>query len=379
MMKTGVATFGLDTGKCPRWLFERMEKLAGIMSEIIIEEFGEDEFLKRLSDPIWFQSFGCALAFDWNSSGLTVTTTAALKEALRKRNLGIYICGGKGRTSRKTPDEILTLSEKIGIDPEKYVRISKLVAKVDNSLIQDGFNIYHHSFILTQKGSWAVIQQGMNTNLGLARRYHWYRSDANLCEPKRELMQTLVDKSGENLTEEPHSGIVSERIFDKVLNLTSKQSIQNKKGIINLLNEENKLIKEMDLIFRKNNYKSLFLPSVEFKYHPVIEEKFDINRLKKSITKAQFLKPKTIEELLLFEGIGPKTIRALSLVSELIYGAKPSYQDPARYTFTHGGKDGTPYPVDRQTYDEVINFFNKAIKIIKQSKISFYNVHFRGY
>mgnify|MGYP001627188259 CR=1 FL=1 len=379
MMKTGVATFGLDTGKCPRWLFERMEKLAGIMSEIIIEEFGEDEFLKRLADPIWFQSFGCALAFDWNSSGLTVTTTAALKEALRKRNLGIYICGGKGRTSRKTPDEILTLSEKIGIDPEKYVRISKLVAKVDNSLIQDGFNIYHHSFILTQKGSWAVIQQGMNTNLGLARRYHWYRSDANLCEPKRELMQTLVDKSGENLTEEPHSGIVSDKIFDKVLNLTSKQSNQNKKGIINLLNEENKLIKEMDLIFRKNNYKSLFLPSVEFKYHPVIEEKFDINRLKKSITKAQFLKPKTIDELLLFEGIGPRTIRALSLVSELIYGAKPSYQDPARYTFTHGGKDGTPYPVDRQTYDEVINFFNKAIKIIKQSKISFYNVHFRGY
>lgn len=349
-MRVGTATFSLDYGKCPKWLFERMKKLAGIMSEIIIEEFGEEEFLKRLADPVWFQSFGCSLAFDWNSSGLTVTTTAALKEALRERNLGIYVCGGKGKTSRKTPEEIVKIGEKIGIDPEKYVKTSRLVAKIDNSLIQDGFNIYHHSFILTQKGSWAVIQQGMNTYYGLARRYHW---------------SSLINY--QDITEEPHTGIVSDKIFKKVLNLTAKESKENKIGIITLINEENNLVKEVSKILNKG--KSLFLPNIEFKYHPVLEERFDLKRIKNNLEKAQFLRAKTIEELLLIEGVGPKTIRALSLVSEIIYGAEPSYKDPARYTFAHGGKDGTPYPVDRKTYDETIQLLQKALKIAKQSKI----------
>lgn len=349
-MRVGTATFSLDYGKCPKWLFERMKNLAGIMSEIIIEEFGEEEFLKRLADPVWFQSFGCALAFDWNSSGLTVTTTAALKEALRERDLGVYVCGGKGKTSRKTPDEILKIGEKIDIDPEKYIRISRLVAKIDNSLVQDGFNIYHHSFILTKEGDWAIVQQGMNTNYGLARRYHW---------------SSFL--SYKDLTEEPHTGIISQKIFKKVLNLTAKESRENKVGIIKVINEENSLVKETIRIL--NREKNLFLPNIEFKYHPVVEERFDLKRLKNNLEKAQFLKPKNIEELLLIEGIGPKTIRALSLVSEIIYGAEPSYKDPARYTFAHGGKDGTPYPVDRKTYDETISLLQKALKIAKQSKI----------
>ncbi|MFZ8806169.1 MAG: DUF763 domain-containing protein, partial [Minisyncoccia bacterium] len=195
-MKTGIATFSLDTGKCPRWLFERMKTLAGIMSEIIIEEFGEEEFLKKLSDPFWFQAFGCALAFDWNSSGLTVTTTAALKLALQERNLGIYVCGGKGKTSRKTPEEILILGEKLGFNPYPYINYSKLIAKIDNSLIQDGFNIYHHAFIITKNGNFAVIQQGMNTSFSLARRYHWWSGALK-----------------EDITLEPHTGIVSQKIF----------------------------------------------------------------------------------------------------------------------------------------------------------------------
>jgi len=350
-MKTGTATFTLDYGRCPKWLFERMKKLAGIMSEIIIEEFGEEEFLKKISDPVWFQAFGCALAFDWNSSGLTVTTTAALKEALRERKLGIYVCGGKGKTSRKTPEELIRISEKLGIDGEKYVKYSRLIAKIDNSLIQDGFTIYHHSFILTKKGNFAVIQQGLNTYYGLARRYHWYMNEENR----------------KDLTLEPHTGIISDKIFKNVLNLTHKESLENKNLIVELINSPKDLIKDINYLNKPQ--KSLFLPDIEFKYHPVLNEKFDLNRLKKTIEKASFLEPKTIEDLLLIEGVGPKTIRALSLVGELIYNKPVSKIDPARYTFAHGGKDGTPYPVDRKTYDETIKILEKAIKISKQNKI----------
>jgi hypothetical protein len=349
-MKTGIATFSLDTGKCPRWLFERMKTLAGIMSEIIIEEFGEEEFLKKLSDPFWFQAFGCALAFDWNSSGLTVTTTAALKLALQERNLGIYVCGGKGKTSRKTPEEILILGEKLGFNPYPYINYSKLIAKIDNSLIQDGFNIYHHTFIITKNGNFAVIQQGMNTSFSLARRYHWWSGALK-----------------EDITLEPHTGIVSQKIFSNVLNLTAKESLENKNLIVELINSPKELIK--DLKFLEKPKKSLFLPNIEFKYHPVLEEKFDINRLKKIIEKASFLEPKKIEELLLIEGVGPKTIRALSLIGELIYSKPASKIDPARYSFAHGGKDGTPFPVDRRTYDETIRILNKALVIAKQRKL----------
>jgi len=349
-MKTGIATFSLDTGKCPPWLFERMKTLAGIMSEIIIEEFGEEEFLKKLSDPFWFQAFGCALAFDWNSSGLTVTTTAALKLALQERNLGIYVCGGKGKTSRKTPEEILILGEKLGFNPYPYINYSKLIAKIDNSLIQDGFNIYHHAFIITKNGNFAVIQQGMNTSFSLARRYHWWSGALK-----------------EDITLEPHTGIVSQKIFNNVLNLTAKESLENKNLIVELINSPKELIK--DLKFLEKPKKSLFLPNIEFKYHPVLEEKFDINRLKKIIEKASFLEPKKIEELLLIEGVGPKTIRALSLIGELIYSKPASKIDPARYSFAHGGKDGTPFTVDRGTYDETIKILNKALVIAKQKKL----------
>lgn len=355
-MKTGAATLTLDYGRCPKWLFEKIKTLGGIMSEIIIEEFGIDEFLKRLSHPIWFQTFGSLLAFDWNSSGLTVVLTAALKESFKERNLGIYIAGGKGKTSRKTPNELLILGEKLGIDGERYANFSKLVAKIDNSLIQDGFNLYHHSFIITYKGDWAVVQQGMNIERGLARRYHWIN------KPSHNEYQSL------NFTEEPHSGIVSDIFLKKVINLTSKESKKNKEGIIKVLNEEKNLNKEIEKILTRLQ-KNLFIPDTEFYWHPVVEEKFDIKRIKKSIEKAKFLEPKTMEELLLTEGVGPKTIRALSLVSEVIYGAKPSFQDPARYTFTHGGKDGTPYPVDKKTYDETIKIFNKALQISKQKKL----------
>jgi len=361
-MRTGIATVPLDTGKCPRWLFERMKRLARAITLAIVQEFGQDEFLKRISDPVWFQSLGCVIGFDWNSSGLTTTTLGALKEGIfgLEDELGIYICGGKGKTSRKTPDEIRMFGLTRGFDfYEKLIYASKITAKVDSCLIQAGFQIYHHNFIFTKDGKFAVIQQGMNTQLQKARRYHW-------------LSLKIKD-----FTEEPHSGIVSD-VKLKPLNLVAKESKENKEVSVEMVREEPKtFLKDFRLICEKSSslmrqkrlpgFCEMELKDVEFYHHPVEKEKFDLKRLRKTIEKAHFLKPENFEQLLMTEGVGPKTIRALSLVSEIIYGAKPSYEDPARYSFAHGGKDGTPYKVDRLTYDKTISVLEKGIEMAKIS------------
>jgi len=361
-MRTGIATVPLDIGRCPRWLFERMKRLAKAVTFAIVQEFGPEEFLKRISDPIWFQSLGCVIGFDWNSSGLTTTTLGALKEALRglEDELGIYICGGKGKTSRKTPDEIKMFGLTRGFDfYEKLIYASKITAKVDSCLIQAGFQIYHHNFIFTKDGKFAVVQQGMNTKLQKARRYHW------------------LSLKIQDFTEEPHSGIVSD-VRLKPLNLVAKESRENKEISVEMVREEPKtFLRDIKLISEKFDslmkqkrlpgFCEMELKDVEFYHHPVEKEKFDLKRLKKTIEKAHFLKPENFEQLLMTEGVGPKTIRALSLVSEIIYGAKPSYEDPARYSFAHGGKDSTPYPVDRTTYDQTLEILEKAIKKAKIS------------
>jgi len=375
-MRTGIATIPLDYGKCPRWLFERMKRLSRAITLAIVEEFGPEEFLKRLSDPIWFQSLGCVIAFDWNSSGLTTTLMGALKEGLRglEDELGIYICGGKGKTSRKTPDEIKMIGITRDFDfYEKLIYASKITAKVDSCLIQAGFQIYHHNFIFTKDGKFAVVQQGMNTELQKARRYHW-------------LSLKIKD-----FTEEPHSGIVSD-VKLKPLNLVAKESRKNKEISVEMVREEPKtFLKEIKKISERSFVKLLpwqkyyesrnelmrqkrlpgfceaELRDVEFHHHPVEKEKFDLKRLKKAVEKAHFLKPENFEQLLMTEGVGPKTIRALSLVAEIIYGAKPSFEDPARYSFAHGGKDGTPYKVDRITYDKTISIIERGIEMAKIS------------
>jgi hypothetical protein len=375
-MRTGIATVPLDYGKCPRWLFERMKRLARAITLAIVEEFGPDEFLKRISDPIWFQSLGCVIGFDWNSSGLTTTTLGALKEGILglEDELGIYICGGKGKTSRKTPEEIRMLGLTRGFDfYEKLIYASKITAKVDSCLIQAGFQIYHHNFIFTKDGKFVVVQQGMNTEFQKARRYHW------------------LSLKIQDFTEEPHSAIVSD-VKLKPLNLVAKESKENKEISVEMVREEPKtFLKDIKKISEKSFVKLLpwqkyyesrnylmkqkrlpgfcemELENVEFYHHPVEKEKFDLKRLKKTIEKAHFLKPENFEQLLMIEGVGPKTIRALSLVSEIIYGAKPSYEDPARYSFSHGGKDGTPYKVDRLTYDRTISILEKGIEMAKIS------------
>ena len=379
-MRTGIATIPLDYGKCPYWLFERMKRLARGIVLAIREEFSSEEILKRLSDPIWFQSLGCVIGFDWNSSGLTTTTLGALKEGIRglESELGIFICGGKGKTSRKTPEQIQNWGEFLGLPMEKIDKLvyaSKISAKVDSSCIQDlktPFQIYHHNLIFSKSSQWTVIQQGMATEIQKARRYHW-------------LSSTLKD-----FIEEPHSGIISD-IKVKPLNLTAKESNENREISAELVREEPKtFLKNIKKITRSNvikkpwpnyyvknnslirqkrlgNFTEMELYDREFYWHPFLKEKFDLKRLEKTISTVHSENPENFEKLLSLKGVGPKTIRALSLVSELIYGAKPSYEDPARYSFAHGGKDSTPFPVDRKIYDQTLEIMEKGIR---KSKIN---------
>lgn len=374
-MRTGVATVPLDYGKCPRWLFERMTRLGRGISIAIIEEFGPEELLKRLSDPVWFQSLGCVMGFDWNSSGLTVTTMGALKEAVRgmETDLGFYVCGGK-KVSHKTPEETQAWGQRLGWENKKtdsLVNASRMAAKVDSSLIQDGFSIYAHNLLFTNTGKWAVVQQGMNIGEQKARRYHWLSDGVN------------------DFTVEPHSGIASD-VRLKPLNLTAKESLENKTVSAEIVKLEpaaflknfqsaaRAVSKNMPSVSspvgnslgaqgRLPGFADMELNNVEFHWHPVAAEKFDIKRLKKTIEKAHFLAPENFTGLVAAEGVGPKTIRALSLVAEIIYGARPSYEDPARYTFAVGGKDATPFPVDRATYDRTLDAIEKGIE---RSKIN---------
>ena len=370
MVQRGVATFGLDTGKCPRWLFERMVKLGREITRVIIEEYGPDDFVRRMGDPVWFQSLGTVLAFDWNASGLTTILTAALKEAVRgqERRLGIFICGGKGKTSLKTPDEIVIWGDALNLPDDGVKNLaynSRMAAKVDSSLVQDEFQIYHHTFLFSRNGAWTVVQQGMNSANQAARRYHWHS-------------QQVTD-----LVCEPHSGIASQkRVF--TLDLTARSSEKTREMSTQLVqNNYQGLMKDIKIIRRYSSPLSqmvkldtgqgqltfLNLENKEFTRHPVIREDFSRSKyLERIFAKVCEFKPESYERLLSLEGVGPKTMRALSLVSEVIYGAKPSYEDPARYSFAHGGKDGTPYPVDTRTYDVTIEFFRK---VIGRSRIPF--------
>ena len=350
-MRTGIANFPLDYGQCPRWLFERMTRLARVISLAVVEEFGPEEFLKRLADPIWFQSFGCVTGFDWNSSGLTTTTLGALKMGIAglENDLGIFVCGGKGKTSKKTPQNIEDWGQFLNWPMEKIdklVQASKMSAKVDNTVLQDGFQLYHHNLIFSKKGTWTVIQQGMNSQIKKARRYHWLSSRVK------------------DFVEEPHSGIASQ-IKVKPLNLTAKKSRSNRRISSQLVKDGPKtFLRDISLVQskREGQLTLMEMPNLEFHHHPVEKEKFDLKRLEKTIFLAHDQNPQNFEELLKIKGVGPRTIRALSLVSELIYGAKPSYEDPARYSFAVGGKDGTPFPVDQETYNQTLAVMEKGIK-----------------
>ena len=335
MARTGFATLPLHGGKAPRYLFERMVPLSREIVIFVAREFGREEVLRRLSDPYWFQAFGCVLGFDWHSSGLTTTVCGALKEGLRDvgAELGIFVAGGKGATSRKTPAEITAACEQLGRDPEPLVYASRISAKVDNSAVQDGYQLYHHSFVFTDQGQWCIVQQGMSDATSMARRYHWLSDNVR------------------DYVNEPHAAICCDT-FAPTLNLVAAQSADVRSASALLAGEKPEVT--LDALGH--------LPSLEMpRRHEVSTGDINPQYLQKVLLRTYERAPADFESLLSIEGVGAKTLRALALTSELIYGARASHDDPARFSFAHGGKDGTPYPVDRQTYDKTIEVMRQAL------------------
>ena len=344
-MKTGIATLPLHYGKTPRWLFEKMVRLSRAILESFLMEYAPEDFLRRLSDPYWFQSFGCILGFDWHSSGITTTVMGALKESTKSQDLPIHICGGKGKVAIKTPYEIMDICNKIGCDADMLIYSSRMSAKVDSSAVQDGFQIYHHTIVFTSKGDWSVIQQGMEEKSRMARRYHWYG----------ENVQDFVD--------EPHSGIISDKKAP-TLNLVSKDSSKTREISAMLSREEPRKVVKM---FK--DVKKLTMPE----RHRIFITDIKPENLKKALIKTYSLQPKNFEKLLGVKNVGAKTLRALSLISQLIFGAPPSFEDPALFSFAHGGKDGYPYPVQKDIYEESISYLQDAVKRAKLGNRDKYN------
>lgn len=345
-MRRGYADLPLHGGKAPKWLFERMVKLAREISLAIVYLYGKEELLNRLSDPFWFQAFGCILGFDWHSSGVTTTVTGALKEGLKfeEKNIGLFFAGGKGKRAINTPNDIDKWIEKGLIDFEignSLKNYSRLIAKVDTVGLQDGFSIYHHFFIYSKDGIWAVIEQGMNEEKRMARRYHWF---------SKEIRSFVSD---------PHKGIASELIV-KPLNLVDSKIEKTRNEILNVVNEtkDNDVIKILDK--RKASFPF---------HHPIFYEDYDEKRLINLMSKIKEYKPKNFEELLLFKGLGEKSMRALALISHLIFGSELSFRDPVTFSFAHGGKDGHPYPVDKKIYDTSIEILKHAVEKTKLGDI----------
>lgn len=333
-MRTGYASLPLHPGRAPKWLFSRMTRLSKLVTNTIISEFGEEYFLKRLSNPFWFQSLGCVLGYDWHSSGLSTVLTGALKISINAADTNIKVAGGKGKTSLKTPEELEQIGRKWQFPQEEIDRIvytSRMVAKVDNSLVQDSYSLYHHSFFISKEGGWTVVQQGMNDSSGLARRYHW-NSDIN------------------SLIEEPHSGIDGTLGSDEVLNMTSGLSEDARKLSVEAVSSEN------ELSYALNQAGTLTMPR-----HHIIGREDLTDRVVKELGKLSTINPRNYEELVSLRGVGPKTIRALALISELVYGGEASWEDPVKFSYAHGGKDGTPRKVNLEEYDETISTLKNII------------------
>ncbi|MFB6355279.1 MAG: DUF763 domain-containing protein [bacterium] len=340
-MKTGSADLPLHGGHCPSWLFDQMKDLGAAIVEVMLIEHSRREVLERLSDPGWFQAFGCVLGFDWHSSGLTTVVCGALKEALNPRadDLGLYFAGGKGKAGLNTPRDIEEFADKhspnLPVDHLQYS--SKMSAQVDSSALHDNHDIYHHSFILTQEGDWAVIQQGMNDATDQARRYHWLGSD------------------DENFLDEPHEGICADHSLNP-LDLTNPDSEKNRR-----LSTAIPVEKPRQTV---NEYKKLLDFWDDEKHRLNLPDRHDvpqISHLEESIKKLYDRPIEDFEDVLDTPGIGKKTVRALSMISEVVWGVEPSYEDPARYSFAHGGKDGHPYPVDRERYRKTINTLHNCL------------------
>jgi hypothetical protein len=346
VMRTGVARLPLHYGSAPPWLFRRMVRLGRAISEVIVLEWGRKEFLERLADPFWFQAFGCVLGFDWHSSGLTTTVTGALKEACLE-DLGFGVCGGKGKASRKAPGEILETGDRFSLGGKKIENLmhsSRMAAKVDSAAVQDSYQLYHHAFFFTEKGEWCVVQQGMNTQTRYARRYHW------------------LSENVKSPVEEPHSAICCDKRGGRVLDMTAAESREAREASVAVVRDSPKEVEKLlcgrNCLQRFSGQRVLVMPR---SHYIAGMNKRNLETLKK----AHEIQPRNYEELLGVKGLGPAGVRALALVSELVYGKPPSWKDPAGFSFAHGGKDGIPYPVDRKGYDRSVEVMESAIENAK--------------
>jgi uncharacterized protein len=336
MKQSGMADVPLYRGSIPGWLFERMTSLSLAITEAILLDKGRDEFLRRLADPLWFQSFGAVLGMDWNSSGVTTAVMGALKRSLNPRaaELGLYICGGKGKQSLQTPAELEAVGNKTGLDGLALARYSRLSAKVDNTAVQDGFQLYLHNFVVSQEGHWSVVQQGMNGHEAIARRYHWHSAG----------LQSFV--------EEPHTGVCGES-QGQILNLVAHEASPSRSAMLQIVAENpDQMLAEI---------KRVVLPT----HHEVRASDVNLKRLGGILYLAQEHQPTEFEELLLLPGLGPRTLQSLALVSEVIHGTPTRFSDPARYTFAHGGKGGRPYPVPVAVYDQTIETLRITVEQAK--------------
>jgi hypothetical protein len=332
-----------------------MRKLATEIVSIIVDEYGSEEFLKRISDPFWFQALGCVLGYDWHSSGVTTVVTGILKQAVIPDEVGLAVCGGKGKVSRQTPAEIEGIGERFGFSDDKIEELryaSKMSAKVDNTAIQAGYQLYHHTFFVTEGMKWAVVQQGMCAQDRTARRYHW-----------------LSDNVG-SFVNEPHSAIVGCTRGEAVLDMTAKESERCRKTSVDIVKESPKRVRRMVISVKPCFQKSLNQWLASAAEEAAKESPFEVlsmplNLNWKIMEKVYEFQPSNYEELLGFKGVGPATVRGLALVAELIYGEKPSWKDPVKYSFAYGGKDGVPFPVDRKAMDQSIHILKHAVESAK--------------
>jgi hypothetical protein len=333
MKRSGIADLPLHGGRVPGWLADRMTRLGTAITEAVVHDYGSSAFLSRLSDPFWFQALGSVMGMDWHSSGITTSVMGALKRGLAARadELGIYICGGRGRFSRNTPQELRSIAEHRGLDGEALVRTSRLTARVDNNAVADGFQIYLHSFVVTASGEWSVVQQGLNDRSGMARRYHWHSASVS------------------DFVLEPHTAIVGEN-QGVIVNLVDAGARPAQAAMLDIAHED----PARTLVAARH----LRMPA----RHEVRQKDIDLKRLAAVLAVAWERDLHDFAELLLLENLGPRTLESLALIAEVVHGAPARFSDPARFSFAHGGKDGHPFPVPLKTYDESLNFLRSSLE-----------------
>jgi len=348
--RAGSADLPLHGGRVPQWLGQRMNRLGALITEAVVHHYGRDEFLRRMAHPFWFQSFGAVMGMDWHSSGITTSVIGALKRGLTplSAELGIHVCGGRGQHSRRTPDELTTIGDRVGIDGASLATTSRLVAKVDSAAVQDGFDLYLHGFIVTDDGKWVVVQQGMNGDRRQARRYHW------------------LSEGLESFLDSPHAAIEG-REQGRIVNLADRRADASRMSQLEMLSSlgPDRIVSELVSFERRETpldaaqpmLPHLFMPA----HHDVREKDVNMKRLHGTLAAAADRGPADFQQLLLTPGVGARTVKALAMVAEVVHGAPCRFSDPARFSLAHGGKDRHPFPVPLKVYDETIRVMKSAV------------------